>query len=180
MKLKYSAFLVSLALVVGLIGLLPMLLTIDGSASAMGTWVGLFPGFALGLILATCSGEEQAGSRGLLFVPMAAILGMLMAILCWLFASIIGEHRLGIYALVNMLGVYAFFALIRQIYDTKTEYRKAHAIAFFAATPALLLLAVPLSPSVHGIIAALWVGFLGIGLAKLSGRRKRGVRRLRD
>ena len=179
MRLKFLPFLISLALLAGLIALLPLLINAQESVSASGTLVGLFPGFGLGLLLATCSYEEQAGSRGLLFVPLAALLGMLMAVLCWVFASFVGAKpvllALG-YGVVNIFGAFVFFALVRKIYATKVSNRQVMPALGASAASALLLLFFPLTPLLHGIIAAAWVVCVGLGVAIISGRRKRVAR----
>ena len=179
MRLKFLPFLISLALLAGLIALLPLLINAQESVSASGTLVGLFPGFGLGLVLATCSFEEQAGSRGLLFVPLAALLGMLMAVLCWIFASFVGPKPLLLtlcYGAVNIFGALVFFALVRKIYATKVSNRKLLPAIGASAATAVLLLFFPLTPLLHGIIAAAWVVCVGLGAALISGRRKRNAR----
>lgn len=179
MRLKFLPFLISLALLAALIALLPLLLNAKESVSATGTLVGLFPGFGLGVVLATCSYEEQAGSRGLLFVPVAALLGMTMAVLCWVFASVVGAKPLLLvlgYGLVNVFGAFVFFALVRKIYSTKVSNRKIVPAVFASAASALLLLFFPLTPLLHGIISAAWVVCVGVGMVLISGRRKRNAR----
>ncbi len=179
MRLKFLPFLISLALLAGLIALLPLLVDVQESVSASGTLVGLFPGFGLGLVLATCSYDEQAGSRGLLFVPLAALLGMLMAVLCWAFASIVGAKptllTLG-YAAVNLFGAWVFFAIVRKIYVAKLSHRKVLLTACASAAATLTLLFFPLTPFLHGVIAAAWVSCVGLGIALISMRRKRRAR----
>ena len=179
MRLKFLPFLISLALLASLIALLPLLIDTRGSVSASGTLVGLFPGFGLGLVLATCSYEEQAGSRGMLFVPLAALLGMSMAVLCWVFATFVGAKPVLLalcYGAVNMFGAFVFFAVVRKIYATKVSNRKFLPAAGASAATALLLLFFPLTPLLHGIIAAAWVVCVGLGMVLISGRRKRNAR----
>ena len=179
MRLKFLPFLISLALLVSLIALLPHLISGRESVSASGILVGLFPGFGLGLVLATCSFEEQSGSRGLLFVPLAALLGMSMAVLCWVFASFVGVKPIFLvlgYATVNILGAIAFFALVRKLYDVKIPNRKFLPVACVSAATALVLLFFPLTLFSHGLITAAWVGCVGIGIALIAGRRKRSAR----
>ena len=178
MRLKFVPFLISLVLLATLIVLLPLLLNAKESVSATGTLVGLFPGFGLGLVLATCSYEDQAGARGLLFVPLAALLGMVMALLCWVFASVVGAKPLLLvlgYGVVNVFGAFVFFALVRKIYATKVPTRKVLPAACASAVGALFLLFSPLTPFLHGIISALWVVCVGIGALMISGRRKRNA-----
>ena len=179
MRLKFVPFLISLVLLASLIVLLPLLFNIQESVSVNSTLIGLFPGFGLGLVLATCSYEQQAGSRGLLFVPLVTLLGMLMAVLCWLFASIVGAKPMLLvlgYAAVNMAGAWVFFALVRKIYDTKVPNRKILPAVYASAATALVLLFFPLTPVSHGVIAAAWVGCVGAGMLLISGRRKRNAR----
>ena len=179
MRLKFLPFLISLALLAGLIALLPLLIEAQESVSASGTLVGLFPGFGLGLALATCSYDEQAGSRGLLFVPLAALLGMLMAVLCWAFASVVGAKPALLtlaYGAVNLLGAWLFFAIVRKIYAAKLPNRKVLLSACASAAAAIMLLFFPLTPFLHGVIAAAWVSCVGLGIVLISGRRKRSAR----
>ena len=176
MRVKFVPFLISLSLLVGLLVLVPLLLTADLALRGNSAWLGLLPGFGLGLILATCSGEEQAGTRGLLFIPFSAMLGMSMAIVCWLFASFVGDSPILltlIYGLVNALGGYAMFALIRKIYDTNLAFNQVIPAVIWTMFPAILLLLFSLTPFIHGLISAGWVAAFGIGVARLSGRRKR-------
>jgi|GEM_PF-2331774 len=176
MRLKFLPFLTSLVLLVSLIALLPLLVNAQESVSAIGALVGLFPGFGLGLVLATCSYEQQAGSRGLLFVPLAALLGMAMAVLCWVLASIVGAKPLPLalgYGAVNIFGALVFFALVRKLYATKVPNRKTLPAAYISAAPALVLLFFPLTLFTHGIISAVWVACVGVGMVLISGRRKR-------
>ena len=179
MRLKFLPFLISLILLISLIALLPLLINTQESVSASGVIVGLFPGFGLGLVLATCSYEEQAGTRGLLLVPLAALLGMSMAVLCWLFASIVGAKPLLLvlgYGAVNLFGAFIFFALVRKLYATQVSNRKLLPAAYASAATALVLLFFPLTLFSHGLIAAAWVGCVGAGMAMVSGRRKRNAR----
>jgi hypothetical protein len=179
MRLKNMPFLISLFLLVCLIGLLPWMLTRQESSSTLGAAVGLLPLFGLGVVLATCSSEEQSGKRGLLLVPASALLGALMAGLSWIYASTVGPQpqllMLG-YACVNVAGALSMFGLMRLIYLTKLSLRRARPVAVACATPALLLLVLPLTPTLHGFMTAIWVAFLGLGIAWLSRRRKRGAR----
>ena len=141
--------------------------------------VGLFPGFGLGLVLATCSYEEQAGVRGLLFVPLAALLGMVMAVLCWVYASVVGAKPLLLtlgYGTVNIFGAFVFFALVRKIYATNVPTHKILPAACASAVGALFLLFSPLTPFLHGIVSAVWVVGVGVGILMISGRRKRNAR----
>ncbi len=179
MRLKYLPFLISLALLASLIALLPILVGAQSSVSVNGALVGLFPGFGLGLVLATCSFEEHAGSRGLLFVPLAALLGMSMAVLCWVFASFVGAKPLLLtlgYGVVNMFGAFAFFALVRKLYASNVSNRKILPAVCASAAPALVLLFFPLTLFSHGIITAAWVCCVGVGMVMVSGRRKRHLR----
>jgi len=179
MRLKFLPFLISLISLVSLIALLPLLINGRESVSASGVLVGLFPGFGLGLVVATCSFEEQAGSRGLLFVPLAALLGMTMAVLCWVFASFVGAKSLPLvlgYGIVNLFGAITFFALVRKLYDIKVSSRKFLPVAGASAATALVLIFFPLTLFSHGVISAAWVGCVGVGLVLVSGRRKRIAR----
>ena len=179
MRLKFLPFLISLALLASLIALLPLLIDSRDSVSASSTLVGLFPGFGLGVVLATCSYEEQAGSRSLLLVPLAALLGMLMAVLCWAFASFVGAQPLLLalgYGAVNAFGAFVFFAMVRKIYTTKVSSRRVVPAASASALSAVLLLFFPLTPLLHGMIAAAWVTCVGLGMVLISGRRKRNAR----
>lgn len=179
MRLKFLPFLISLALLVGLIVLLPFLINTEESVSASGALIGLFPGFGLGLVLATCSYGEQVGSRGLLFVPLTALLGMLMAVFCWVLAAVVGAKPWALvlgYGLVNIFGAFVLFALVRKIYVTKVPNRRILPAAYASAATALVLLFVPLTLVSHGVIAAAWVACVGIGMALISGRRKRIAR----
>ncbi len=179
MRLKFLPFLISLVLLITLIVLLPLLFNAKESVSATGVMVGLFPGFGLGLVLATCSYEQQSGSKGLLFVPLATLLGMSMAVLCWLFASFVGDKPLLLvlgYGGVNVLGAFVFFALVRKLYATKASNRKIFPAAYASAAAALVLLFSPLTLFTHGLITAAWVACVGVGMMLISGRRKRNAR----
>lgn len=179
MRLKLLPFLISLALLASLIALLPLLLDSETSVTASATMVGLFPGFGLGVVLATCSYEEQAGARGLIFVPLAALLGMVMAVLCWVFASVVGAKPLLLaltYGSANLSGAFVLFALARNIYATKFSNRKVVPAACASAVSALLLLFFPLTPFLHGVIAAGWVACVGSGMALVLWRRKSNAR----
>lgn len=179
MRLKFLPFLISLTLLVSFIGLMPLLIDTEESVSAGGALMGLLPGFGLGLVLATCSYGEQVGSRGLLFVPLVALLGMLMAVLCWVLASVVGAKPwllvLG-YGVVNIFGAFVFFALVRKLYATKVPNRKILPAACASAATALVLLFYPLTLVSHDMIAAAWVACMGVGMLLLSGRRKRNAR----
>ena len=179
MRLKFLPFLISLALLASLIALLPLVLDSQNSVIASGTMAGLFPGLGLGVVLATCSYEEQAGSRALLFVPLAALLGMVMAVLCWIFASVVGAKPVLLalaYGSVNLFGAFVLFALARNIYASKISNRKVVPTACASAVSASLLLFFPLTPFLHGVIAAAWVACVGLGLVLISARRKRNSR----
>jgi hypothetical protein len=179
MRLKITPFLISLILLVGLLALVPVLLSLELNQANSSAWLGVLPGMGLGFILATCIAEEQAGSRGLLLIPLSTALGMLMAVLSWLFASITGDvpvlNALG-YGVINVLGGFALFALIAKLYDIKLSQTQVIPIALVAALPALLLLIFPLSPTIHGAISAAWVAMIGLGVARIATRRKRGAR----
>ena len=179
MRLKFLPFLISLALLIGFIALLPLLINAQESVYAIGALLGLFPGFGLGLVVATCSYEQQAGSKGLLFVPLVAALGMSMAVLCWAFASFISVKPLLLvlgYGSVNLFGALVFFALVRKIYATKASNRKTLPAVWASAAGALVLLFFPLSLFTHALVSAAWVGCVGVGMALISGRRKRNTR----
>lgn len=179
MRLKFLPFVISLALLVSLIALLPLLFGNQVSVVASGVLVGLFPGFGLGLVLSTCSYEEQAGSRALLFIPLAALLGMSMAVLCWVFASFVGATPMLLvlaYGAVNMFGAIVFFALVRKFYDVKVPNRKFLPVAGISAAIAFVLLFIPLTLFSHGVMTAAWVGCVGLGIARVAGRRKRSAR----
>jgi hypothetical protein len=179
MRLKITPFLISLCLLVGLLALVPGLLSLELKQASGSAWLGVLPGMGLGFILATCIAEEQAGSRGLLLIPLSAALGMLMAVLSWLFASLTGDtpvlNALG-YGVINILGGFALFALIRKLYEIKLSREQVVPIALVAGLPAALLLIFPLSPTIHGAVSAAWVAMIGLGVAKISTRRKRGTR----
>jgi hypothetical protein len=179
MRLKITPFLISLVLLVGLLALVPVLLSLELRQATGSAWLGVLPGIGLGFILATCISEEQAGSRGLLLIPLSAALGMCMAILSWLFASITGDtaalNALG-YGVINILGGFAIFGLIRKLYEIKLSQAQVTPIALSAGLPAALLLFLPLSPTVHGAISAAWVALIGLGVARIATRRKRGAR----
>ena len=165
MRLKSLPFLISLVLLASLIALLPILFNIQESVSVNSALIGLFPGFGLGLVLATCSYEKQAAVKGLLFVPLASLLGMAMAILCWVLALIVGPKPLLLalgYGAVNVFGALVFFALVRKVYATKVVSRKTLPAACASAAPALMLLFFPLTLLMHGVISALWVACLGV------------------
>ena len=180
MKVKQIPFLISLFLLVILIVLSPILFVFEGTSAATGSWIGLLPGFGLGTVLATCTSEDQASSRGLLFVPLVAAMGLIMAVTTWLLTTLVGSHYLWstlIYALTNMGGVYAHFAVIRYIYGTELLYSRALWLGIVCASPALLLLFFPVSLLMHGIISAIWIALFGLGIAKFTGRRKRSKRK---
>lgn len=179
MKVKQLPFLISLFLLVILIVLSPVLFVFEGTTTATNSWIGLLPGFGLGTVLATCTNEDQASSRGLLFVPFAAALGLVMAVLAWSLVTLADSKMLWsalIYGAVNMGGVYAHFALIRYIYEADLDYSRAFWLGLVCASPAILLLFFPVSLLMHGIISAIWIAAFGLGIAKLTGRRKRTKR----
>lgn len=180
MKVRQIPFLISLALLVILIGLSPTLFLFDRNSATAGSWIGLLPGFGLGTVLATCTSEDQATSRGLLFVPLAAALGLVMAITAWSITTLAQSHALGAfftYALVNSAGVYGYTALIRYIYAIDLSYTRAFWLGLACASPAIILLFLPVSLLIHGIISAIWVALFGMGIAKFSGQRKRSNRK---
>jgi hypothetical protein len=176
MRVKFVPFLISLSLLVGLLVLVPLLLSPDLALRSNSAWLGVLPGFGLGLILATCSSEEQAGTRGLLFIPLSAMLGMTMAIICWVLSSFVGDSPMLltlIYGLVNLLGGYAMFALIRRIYDTNLDFNHVIPVVVWTMFPSILLLLFSLTPFIHGLISAGWVAAFGVGVVRLSSMRKR-------
>lgn len=180
MKVKQLPFLISLALLVILIWLSPTLFVFEGNSASTGSWIGLLPGFGLGTVLATCTSEDQASSRGLLFIPLAAAFGLVMAVTAWSLTTLVQSNVVGsclIYAVVNMAGVYAHFALIRYIYAADLPYSRAFWLGITCASPAILLLFFPVSLVMHGIISGIWVAVFGMGIAKFPGRRKRNKRK---
>lgn len=176
MKVNQLPFLISLALLVILIVLSPSLFAFEGASATTASWMGLLPGFGIGTILATCTNEEQASSRGLLFVPLAAAAGLVMAVVAWSLTSLADSHAVWsslIYASVNFGGVYAYIGLIRYIYALELPYSRGTALGAICAIPAFLLLLFPVSLLMHGILSAIWVALFGLGIAKFSSRRKR-------
>ncbi len=179
MRLKFFPFLISLALLSILISFLPILLAnLQAPVSVCGAIVGLFPGFGLGLIFSICSIEGETSSRDLLSVLVAPLLSMIMAVLCWSFASFVSTKPLLLalsYGAVNMIGALALFALVRKLYDTKLSNRRVLPAAYAGAMSALVLLFFPLTLFTHGIISAAWVSCVGIGIVLICGRRKRNA-----
>ena len=161
-----------------LIALLPLLFDAQLSVSGNGVMMGIVPAFGLGLVLATCALEEQPGSRALVFLPLATLVGLSMAVLCWVYASLVGAKPLALvvgYSVVSMCGTHAFFALVRKLYDVKISNRKVLPIACASAVPTLALLIFPLTLYSHGGITAAWVACVGMGIAFISVRRKRRI-----
>ena len=179
MRLKISPFLLSLALLVGLLMMLPMTLQ-AGSDSSWTALLSLMPGLGLGLIIATYSAEEQALARALVFIPSCGLVTTAMALTGWVVVGLFGEdvHTVGsVYLLTSVLGAYALATLLRYVYQIKLDSAYAHHLALSSVLSVAPLLFAPLSPQTHGISAGLWVGMLGVYMAWRSGRKRVGAGR---
>lgn len=183
MRLKIFPFLLSLALLVGLLLVLPTTLQAGGDSSWTAL-LSLFPGLGLGLIIATYSAEEQALARALVFIPALGLVTTAMALTGWVVVTLFGEAVqvvAPVYILTSALGAYALSSLMRYVYQLKLEAGYAHHLALSSLLSVVPLLFAPLSPQTHGISAGLWVGMIGLVMAWRSGRKRLGTgRRVRS
>ncbi len=173
MKLKYKPFISALIIVV-----LTMLALgyVFGRSQAgnSGLILAMFPGAALGLVIATCSSEDFPTTRGFLLVPVSALMSFAFAASAWALVSLLTDSKVGatiIYA--GLFGVHAvcYFAFLRSLYATQISFGYVWPIAGLCALMALPLLMLNLSLISHSGVVALWLLAFGLGLARKSGRR---------
>jgi hypothetical protein len=173
MKLKYQPFLSALMIVVLLMLALGYVFG-RSQAGNSGLILAMFPGAALGMVIATCSSEDFPTTRGFLLVPVSALMSFAFAAGAWALVSLLTDSKIGaalIYAGVFAAHAVCYFALLRSLYATQISFSYVWPIAGVCALMALPLLVFKLSLITHSGVVALWLFAFGIGLARKSGRR---------